>query len=108
VNGVKQKISVTIAGHDLLLVSNEPEVHVQRVATLVDNELLSIRETSPELSFQKALILASTNLADRLIHAEETAESLRKQLKDYIEEVARSKNELADTRRELNRLKKDR
>jgi cell division protein ZapA (FtsZ GTPase activity inhibitor) len=107
VNGPKQKITVTIAGQDLLLVSNEPEEHVHRVAALVDDEINSIRESAPELSVQKTLILTSTNLADRVIHAEETAESLRKQLKDYIEEVARTKNELADTRRELNRLKRD-
>jgi len=107
VNGVKQKITVNIAGHDFSLISGEPEAHVQRVANLVDGEIRSIHEASPALSSQASMILAATNIADRLIRAEETAESLRKQLKDYIEEVARTKNELADTRRELNKLKKE-
>jgi cell division protein ZapA len=107
VSNAKQKIPVTIAGHEFLLVSSEPEAHVRRVAALVDDEISSIRENAPELSAQTTLILTATNLADRLINAEDTAESLRQQMKDYIEEVARTKNDLADTRRELNRLKKE-
>ena len=103
----KQKTVVTIAGQEFSLVSEEPEMHVHRTAGLVDAEMLAVRELSPSLSAASAAILAATNLADRLIRAQETSESLRAQLKDYLEEVARAKNELAETRRELNRLKKD-
>ncbi|MCL1819802.1 MAG: cell division protein ZapA [Oscillospiraceae bacterium] len=104
---VKQKIPVIIAGQDFSLISTETEAHINRTATLVDDEIRSVQESSPALSKQAASILAAVNLADRVIRAEETAESLRKQLKDYIEEVAKAKNDLADTRRELNKLKKE-
>lgn len=106
-NAAKQKISVTIAGHEFSLISSEPESHVHRAAGLVDDEIRAVREMSPMLSVQTSSVLAAANLADRLIHAEETVESLRKQIRDYIEEVTRTKNDLADTRRELNKLKKE-
>lgn len=103
----KQKITVIIAGQEFSLVSDEPETHVHRVAGIVDAEVRAIRDSVPSVSAVSASLLAATNLADRLIRAQETAESLRAQLKDYLEEVARAKNELAETRRELNRLKKE-
>lgn len=103
----KRKISVTIAEQEFLLISDEPETHVHKTAGLVDDEISAVRGALPALSAASAATLAAVNLADRCIRAQETADSLRAQLKDYLEEVARAKNDLAETRRELNRLKKE-
>jgi cell division protein ZapA len=103
----KQKIIVTIAEQEFSLVSDEPEEHVHKTAGLVDEEINAVRTAVPSLSATSAATLSAVNLADRFIRAQETADSLRAQLKDYLEEVARAKNDLAETRRELNRLKKE-
>lgn len=106
-DNTKQKVVVTILGQEYSLISSEPESYVHRCASLVDAEVRAMREANPSMSAVSAAMLAATNLADRLIGAQEAAENMRTQLKDYLEEVTRTKNELAETRRELNKLKKD-
>ena len=104
----KQKVTVSIVGQEFTLISSDPESYVQRVAGLVDAEVLEVRNSGQGLSSVASALLAAVNIADRMIRAQEDAENMRTQLKDYLEEVTRVKSELADTRRELNKLKKER
>ena len=46
-------------------------------------------------------MLAAVNLADQLTKAQEGAENLRRQLKTYLDEASRAKNEAAELRRKL-------
>ena len=48
-----------------------------------------------------AAVLAAVNLADQLTKAQEGAENLRRQLKTYLDEASRAKNEAAELRRKL-------
>ena len=104
----KQKVTVSIVDQEFSLISSDPEPYVRRVAELVDAEVRAVRDAGQGLSSVASALLASVNIADRMIRAQEDAENMRTQLKDYLEEVTRVKSELADTRRELNKLKKER
>ena len=46
-------------------------------------------------------MLAAVNLADQLTKAQEGAENLRRQVKTYLDEASRAKNEAAELRRKL-------
>ena len=48
-----------------------------------------------------AAVLAAVNLADQLTKAQEGAENLRRQVKTYLDEASRAKNEAAELRRKL-------
>ena len=48
-----------------------------------------------------AAVLAAVNLADELCKAQENADNLRRQLKTYLDEAGRAKNEAAELRRKL-------
>ena len=102
---MKKRINVTIGGNDYRLVSAENEEYTRKVAAHVDGkvqELLSMGN----FSIIDAAILTSVNLADEYFKALETAESLRSQVKDYLEDSGRMKMEIADLKRQLDRYKK--
>ncbi len=102
---MKQKVNVTIGGIEYMLVSTDDEEHIRRVASLVDskvNEML----TSASVSQLYAAVLAAVNIADDYYKMADTAENLRRQIKDYIEEASRQKAELMDARRELAKYSK--
>ncbi len=102
---MKKTITVTIGGNEYRLVSAENEEYTKKVASHVDTkvqELLSLGN----VSIIDAAILTSVNLADEYFKALETSESLRSQVKDYLEESGRMKMEINELRRTIERLKK--
>lgn len=102
---MKNRVVVTIAGQDFTLLSDRDERFIARVVERVDGEIMSIASRMPGSSSHIA-VLAAINMAEEAILAQETAESLRGQMKDFLEESARLKNEIAELKRENTRLKK--
>jgi cell division protein ZapA len=102
---LKNRIPVTVAGHDFTIVSEESEAYVRGVASDIDKEIQSVMSES-HLSLADAAVLAALNAADRARKSSESSDHLRLQVKTYLDETQKLKSELAETRRELSRLKK--
>ncbi|MDR3207202.1 MAG: cell division protein ZapA [Oscillospiraceae bacterium] len=102
---VKSRVVVTIGGQEFTLLAEKNEDYVKRVAARVDEEVMTISNSLNAPGAQVAL-LAAINLAEESLQAIETADSLRRQLKDFLEESSRLKQENADLKREMTRLKK--
>ena len=81
----KQKITVTVAGKNYTLVSNDPPAYVKRVAAFVDRKL-SETEAVTNLPSGQAAVLTCFNLAEDLLKAQDENTMLRKQM----EKIARS------------------
>jgi len=75
----KQKITVTVAGKNYTLVSNDPPAFVKRVAAFVDRRL-SETETVTNLPSGQAAVLTCLNLAEDLLRAQDENTLLRKQM----------------------------
>ena len=101
---MKKRITVTIGGNEYHLVSAEDEEYTRKVAAHVDAKVSEILQAG-NTSIVEAAVLASINLADEYYKVLDTAENLRAQLKDYLEESGRMKIELSELRREDDRLK---
>ena len=84
--------------------SAENEEYTRKVASTVDAKISEILQLG-NISIVDAAVLASINLADDYYKVLDTADNLRAQLKDYLEESGRMKIEIADLRRENERLK---
>lgn len=104
---MKNKITVTIAGRPYTLVTTDDQTGVETAAAQVDQMMTSVLQQS-HISALDAAVLTAVNAVDSAAKEGETVQSLRTQLKDCLEESTRLKQELADTRRELTRLKKNR
>ena len=104
---MKNRVSVVIGGQEFVLLSDREEEYVQRVSARVDEEILELAARMTTAPAAQIAVLAAVNLAEEALEASQTVESLRAQLKDFLEEASRLKQENADLKRELTRLKKD-
>ena len=81
----KQKITVSVAGRNYTLVSNDSPEFVRRVAAFVDRKLNETAAVT-NLSSGQAAVLACFNLAEELLKAQDENTILRRQ----NEQLARS------------------
>jgi cell division protein ZapA len=99
---MKNKVTVTIADREYTMVAVENEDYVRKCAAQVDAQIREIG--GGKLSQADAAVLAAMNMADLYFKEQETAENLRKQLKEGLEEASRLKMELSESKREIFKL----
>ena len=75
----KQKMTVTVAGRNYTLVSNDPPEYVRRVAAFVDRKLNETAAVT-NLPSGQAAVLTCFNLAEELIRAQDENAVLRLQM----------------------------
>ena len=92
------RVVVTIDGFDYTVVSEDPEEHIRKSASLVDKSIQEVK-ASTNLSTVTSVVLAAMNIADKYYKSQGGTDGLRLQIKDYAEENGR-------LRAELNRLKR--
>lgn len=100
---MKNRITVTIGNQTYTLLATEDSLYIQQVAAHVNDELSKVMEEG-RLSIADGSILAAMNIADKYFKEREAADNLRHQLKEYLEEASRVKNELSEAKREIFRL----
>lgn len=99
------RITVTIGSQSYTLLSEEDPSYVHSIATQINQELSQVTEHA-HLSTADAAILTSVNLTDKFFKEREAADNLRRQLKEYLDEGSRLKNEISDLKREVFRLQR--
>ncbi len=97
------RITVSIGSQTYTLVSQEEEGYVQQIAAHINQELNRVTQGS-HLSMADAAILTAVNITDTYFKEREAADNLRRQLKEYLDDASRVKNELAEAKREIYRL----
>lgn len=97
------RITVSICGDDYTLMAEESPSYMQKVAALVDTEMNEIL-SSGRIGRLEAAVLAAANLADQMLKQQAITENLRSQLKGYLDDANKAKNELSECRRELFKL----
>ncbi len=100
----KKVHKLTIAGEEYRIVSNESTEYMQDLAHEVDIKMASILKGS-RVSTTQAAILVALQYADDAAKNRGSADSLRSQLKAYLEDAAQAKSERDFYKRELERIK---
>ena len=101
------RVTVTICGNEYTFVAEEDSTYVEKVAEYVDRKMTETLEAT-KAGQTDAAVLTAANIADELFKAQEIAENLRVQLKDYLDEASRSKNEISELKREIFKLQNQR
>ena len=100
---MKNKVTVSIAGQNYTLVASEDAGYMEKVAAHVDAKVTEVLEGA-HVSLVDGAVLAAVNIADEYFKEVETAENLRRQLKEYLEEATKMKLELSEAKREIFKL----
>ena len=97
------RVTVTICGNEYTFVAEEDGAYVEKVAAYVDQKMTEIL-SSTKAGHTDAAVLTAANIADELFKSQEIAENLRAQLKEYLDEASKSKNEISELKREIFKL----
>lgn len=103
----KTKVKLSICGNDYYITTDDDAKYVQELGNALDERLTKIVHENPRLSVTQAAILASLDYADVAKKASDTADNLRSQIKEYLEDSARYKMEAEVARRDVERLNKE-
>lgn len=104
---MKNKVTVTIAEQEYTLIADQDAAAVEKIAAHVDVKVREVLDGS-RLSLADGAILASMNIAEEYFKEVEASENLRRQLKEYLEESAKVKQELSEAKREIFKLQNKR
>lgn len=100
------RVTVTIGGQSYTLVATEDGAYIKDVAAYVNRELDDVMENG-KLSLSNAAVLTAMNIADKYFKERGISDNLRRQLKDYLDETARVKLELAESKRQIFKMQNE-
>ena len=94
------RMTISICGEEYTFVADESAAYMEKVGAYVDAKMTGIL-SSAHVGRTDAAVLTAANITDELFKAQEAAENLRHQLKAYLDEATKAKNELSEVKREL-------
>ncbi len=103
----KNRVQVKIGGATYTIVTEDDSQYVEDLADFLNDEIRSICNSNPSLSMTQAAVLVALDQLDACRKASASADNLRVQIKDYLEESARAKMEVEVARREVERLNRE-
>ncbi len=103
----KNRVKVKIGGATYTIVTEDDVQYVEALADEINNEIRAVCNSNPSLSITQAAVLVALDQTDACKKASASADNLRVQIKDYLEESARAKMEVEVARREVERLNRE-
>lgn len=104
---MKNKVTVTICGQDYVISAEENEDYIRQVAGIVDRGMNEILQFNEKFSVSMAAVLTAVNLCDEGLKQQKTADNLRGQLKQYLDDTAKARQEAEEARKEVMRLRNE-
>lgn len=103
----KNRIKISIFGTDYFVTSQEEENYVRAIGDAVEKRITETMEENGRVSVLMAAVLAALDYCDEAKKAMVSADNLRSQIKDYLEDSSRARMEADEARREIERMKKE-
>ncbi len=103
---MKDKLKIKVFGRNYTLMSDETQAYTDKIASTLDNKLRQILKANPSLSITDAAVLASLEAYDELTKARSNIENIRSQIKGYVDEASRSKNDADNCRKRIFELER--
>jgi cell division protein ZapA (FtsZ GTPase activity inhibitor) len=103
----KNKVKLNICGVDYFINTDDDVKYVQELGDELDLRLNKLMRENARISVTQAAVLAALEYADLAKKEEQSAENLRSQIQEYLEDAARAKTNAEVSRREAERLGKE-
>lgn len=104
---MKNKLKAVICHKEYTLMSEESQEYTERLAQKLDAQVYSLIKKSPSLSITDAALLTALDYLDELEKSGQNIDNIRSQIKEYVDDAARARNQANDVQRE-NLLLKER
>ena len=103
----KNKVRLSLFGTDYIITSDEEESYVRRIGDEVEKRLTANMQQNTRISVLMSAVLTALDYCDEAKKANQSADNLRSQIKDYLEESAKARMEAGEARREIENMKRE-
>ena len=103
----KNKVHLSICGIECSVSSEDPEPYVLSVADEVQKMIQGMTEKNQHISVSTAAVIAAMSFCDECRKAKDSADNLRSQIRDYLEDSSKARMEADESRREIERLRRE-
>lgn len=101
------KVRISVAGAEYSIISEEEPKYVKDLGRELDRAIVKIMKANNRISTTQAAVLAALEFADECKKATCTADRLREQIKDYLDDASNAKSKADIARHESEGLKKE-
>ena len=99
------KVKLTICGSSYIVSTTDSEEYVNQLAERLDNDMTEIMTQNPSASVAASAVISALSYLDELNKNASSTDNMRAQIKDYLEDAAKSKMAEEEARREVEKLK---
>ena len=100
------KVRLNICGSSYVVSTTENESYMQNLADRLNLDMNELMASSKSVSITTAAVMTALNYRDELEKASGSADNMRRQIKDYLEDAASAKMAAEEARRENASLKR--
>ena len=104
---VRNKVKLSIAGADYSIITEDDVNYVSDLGKEVDRAITKTMKENPKISTTQASVLTTLMYADEFKKASTTADHLREQIKDYLDDASNAKSKADWARHEAEKAKRD-
>ena len=101
------KVKLHICGSEYSLTTDEPEGYIQELGAQLDVEMRNLMGSDDRITLVMAAVLTALVKADAAKKAEDPADNLRAQMKEYLDDNARYRQAADSSHREIERLRRE-
>lgn len=106
-NMAVNKVKLSIGGTEYSILAEDDVKYVQELGKELDTAFTKIMKANMSLSTTQAAVLLALDYADESKKAVATADRLREQIKDYLDDASDAKSKADWARHEAEALKKE-
>ena len=99
-----EKIRLMIAGEEYNLSTDNDLDYVEALGAELNEKISTLMSSNTRISVTQAAIVTALEYADAAKKGEATAENLRTQIQEYLEDAARARTDAEISKREAERL----
>ena len=99
------KVRLNICGSSYVVNTSESEDYMKNLADRLNLDMNELMASSNSVSITTAAVMTALNYRDELEKASGSADNMRRQIKDYLEDAASAKMAAEEARRENVSLK---
>ena len=96
---------VTIMGKEYNLTSEDNKDYTEKLAAPLDKRIRDMRARFSSLSVTDCAVLTALDCMDELGQSNRNIDNIRTQIKDYVDDAGRARNQAASAQREIKALK---
>ena len=101
------KVRISVAGAEYSIITEEDPKYTKDLGRELDRAIIKIMKANNRISTTQAAVLAALDFADECKKATMTADRLREQIKDYLDDASSAKSKADIARHESEVLKKE-